>query len=343
MNYGALSAACLACLSVGMEARQRSSPSTAAAPTVVMIHGRDQQAGNGPEVEAAWNRAIDTSLAGINLTELAPRSTRRFYWYGDTLRKEKGCAFAFSDAVWRAADWAFWPEARKVLVAAAGQLPNAAQQTLLNSQMEDTAKYLGNGSVACEVDDGLASIWDAPSAAAPVIVIAHSMGSMVLYKNLMNALARSKRPTYIITIGSMVGVPAVQRTLLGSAAAYPAPVPLPVVWWRNIVNRGDHLAFNARAAFWSETPAKIPVDVPIDAPDAERHAATAYLGSTTFANTLREAWCLASRLPATCTPPGPGKGRIRQAARGSRATGERAFEKTRKLSVGTGAAFEALP
>lgn len=312
MNYRVIATVCLVCLSMRTGAAQRRTPSASPAPTVVMIHGRDQQSRRGAAVEGAWNHAIDVGLSGIKVALLVPPSSRRFYWYADTLEREKGCAFAFGEgAGWRAQDWAFWPEARKVLVAAAGQLPSAAQQALLNSQMEDTAKYLSNGSVACAVDGGLAALWDELPAGAPVIVVAHSMGSMVLYKNLMGSLARSTQPTYIITIGSMIAVPAVQRTLLGSNAGYPAPVPLPVVWWRNIVNKGDFLAFDARTSFRSETLAKIPIDLLLDTVGDDRHAATAYLASTTFGSTLREAWCLASRLPATCSPSSSDTGRGR--------------------------------
>ena len=56
------------------------------------------------------------------------------------------------------------------------------------------------------------------------------MGSMIVYKNLMGSLRNISNRVYFVTIGSMLGEQAVQRALLGSHAAYPAPVPRPVVW-----------------------------------------------------------------------------------------------------------------
>ena len=84
------------------------------------------------------------------------------------------------------------------------------------------------------------------------------MGSLIVYKNLMNSLKNVPAPVYLLTIGSMLGERAVQRTLLGSLSEFPAPVPLPVFWWRNILNRGDLLAFRSHDAFVSTYPAKMP-------------------------------------------------------------------------------------
>lgn len=68
--------------------------------------------------------------------------------------------------------------------------------------------------------------------AGPVIILAHTLGSMIAYKNLMNVLLindeRQKgRSIYVITMGSLLAHSNVQRALLGSHARFPAPVRPP--------------------------------------------------------------------------------------------------------------------
>ena len=205
----------------------------------------------------------------------------------------------------RAPGWTLWTAVRDRLASRAGQLPSDVQRSLLNLRMKDVAIYLSNGSLACAVDNRFERTMDSAAgdglsrdARRPVIVVAHSLGSMIVYKNLINR--PTKTPVYLVTIGSMIGDAGVQRSLLGSAAAYPAPVPLPVAWWRNLVNNGDLLAFKASPAFTSSEPSKRPVDDLLDLQNEDRHSAAGYLGSPNFARRLNEALCLASGQPAGC-------------------------------------------
>jgi hypothetical protein len=92
----------------------------------------------------------------------------------------------------------------------------------------------------------------------------------------------------------MLGDSGVQRSLLGTIAEFPAPVPLPVRWWRNFVNKGDFLAFSASKSFTSTEATKEPVDEPVDLMGDDRHSAVGYLGGAVFARRLNEAVCLAS-------------------------------------------------
>ena len=151
--------------------------------------------------------------------------------------------------------------------------------------MKDVEAYLGNGSAACAVDKRLRNaVGDGAAgqrlpAETPVIIVAHSLGSMVTYKNLMNRLADTQRPVYLVTIGSMLGARVVQQTLLGSHAAFPAKVPLPVKAWWNVVNTQDRLAFPAAPAFASNFPAKRPRDIRLDLGGPDAHSVTRYLST----------------------------------------------------------------
>jgi hypothetical protein len=188
-------------------------------------------------------------------------------------------------------------------------LNNAQQRAALDALMKDVETYLGNGSAACAVDGRIRDAFgDGASAQhlssdVPVVIVAHSLGSMIIYKNLMNRLADTKRPVYLVTIGSMLGARVVQQTLLGSHAAYPANVPLPVKAWWNVVNTEDPIGFPAERAFASGVSSKRPHDYVLDlgGHGVDGHLATRYLGSEAVGRAIAEAWCAASPKEPGCT------------------------------------------
>jgi hypothetical protein len=235
---------------------------------------------------------MQSGLAAIGAGHLMPDSSTRFFWYADILDKSQECRFATGDgAGYRAKGLEFMEDMRDVILKLAG-LPNDASRALVAWRLSDTEKYLRNGGIACKVDLGLDDVFrEASESASALVVVAHSMGSLIVYKNLMNALKGVPVPVYLLTIGSMLGERTVQRTLLGSLSEFPAPVPLPVFWWRNVLNRGDLLAFRSHDAFSSTYPAKVPKDIEINTSKTDRHDAAEYLQARATAEALREAWC----------------------------------------------------
>jgi len=269
---------------------------------LILLHGRDQTPGTRQTVERDWQAAIDKAAAKGGIAPLVPRPSRKFFWYADMLDSEQGCALDFGSEALRAAGWKFFQGTRDALLSLASQTPVALQRQLVDGFLTDTGKYLGNGRVACGVDDGLDALWHTVPDGAPIVAIAHSMGSIVLYKNLMGQLKSNGHDVYLITVGSMIAQADVQRAVLGSFASYPGPVPPSVVWWRNIVNQGDLLAFNAAAGFQTSFPAKRPVDVAIDTDAENRHLATNYLESEAMGRAIAEAACYALALKKRCGP-----------------------------------------
>lgn len=271
---------------------------TPADPVLILIHGRDQPVGKRAEVEFLWQNALDSGLARAGVPGLIPHGARRFYWYADMLDSHVRCRMAAGEEVTGV------DEVRDLFLAIARQMPNAAERALVQWRMRDTEKYLRDFTLACVVDSRLLVMLDSIPRRVPLVIVAHSMGSMIIYKNLlefMEPLRHQSNPrVYLVTIGSMLGEPAVQRTLLGSHAGYPGPVPLPVVWWRNVLNKGDLLAFKARNAFKSEYLNKVPKDIAIDTRGRNRHSAVGYLGSPDFGQVLREAWCTAAPTNPSC-------------------------------------------
>ena len=264
-------------------------------PRVLLIHGRDQQAGAKMKVADDWNAAINSALRKAGAYSFLPRERRLFYWYRDALAGS-GCTYGspFQESFDRTPGFDLMPTLREVFTSIADQVPAGPARILAKLIVNDAERYVANGPSTCIVDRGFRDAVDRdPNRTMPVIVIAHSLGSMITYRNLMRNIPDEFAPFYLITIGSMLGEPAVQRTLLGSHADYPAPVPIPVKWWRNLVNKGDVLAFPSASAFYSEFPDKKPVDIMIDTPGSDRHSATAYLSSLEMGQALRAASCAA--------------------------------------------------
>jgi len=243
-------------------------------------------------------------MTGIGAAQLIPDSSTRFFWYADILNSA-GCSYlnGVGDKV-----STFTTELRDLFLKAAGRLPNDASRAVVDAVAHDTEVYLGNQRIGCAVDKALEKIiFDSSQSTDSFIVVAHSMGSLVAYKTFLNNLGALPVHVYFLTFGSMLAELDVQRALLGSLLTPPPVVPMPVEWWRNVVNRGDLLAFPSAGVFFTENPAKAPKDLPINTPQTSangtayfvsRHDAGAYLRDPSTANAIREAWCaVASESP----------------------------------------------
>jgi hypothetical protein len=265
-------------------------------PTLLLVHGRGQSEGTQSTVEAQWHEALDVGLQRAGAAGIIPRTSRHLYWYADALAKRWQCSgdMPGSLPVERII------ELRDYFADLGRQLPSSAQLSFLEWGMKDTALYLSNTLIQCFIESTLARQLEAlPKSRGAIIAVTHSMGSMVVYKALMHRLYEFHRPVYFITIGSMLGEPAVQRALLGSLVTSPG-IPQPIVWWRNIINKGDLLAFPAAQAFTTEFPQKQPVDVSIDSKSADPHDAIAYLSSAEVGRVVHTAWCMAAPTSRSC-------------------------------------------
>lgn len=98
---------------------------------------------------------------------------------------------------------------------------------VIESQFTDVAYYLG----CTEVRDVVLRIVEKALAEVPpdepLVLIGHSLGSVVAY-DLLTRMDPARTVSLLVTTGSPLGLPAVQKHLLGHGGASPAPVPAPV-------------------------------------------------------------------------------------------------------------------
>ncbi|MGM7667138.1 hypothetical protein [Microbacterium sp. A93] len=99
--------------------------------------------------------------------------------------------------------------------------------SVIESHFTDVAYYLGctqvRDTVLGIVEQELATV----DPGEPLVLLAHSLGSVVAY-DLLTRMDPGRHVSLLVTTGSPLGLPAVQKHLLGHGGVSPAPVPATV-------------------------------------------------------------------------------------------------------------------
>lgn len=147
----------------------------------------------------------------------------------------------------------------------------------------DVAVYLDDRSVRDRINRHVARAFDDGRTNDPVVVVAHSLGSVVAY-DLLRPEGTVKRPVHtLVTIGSPLGLRAVRRALA------PLDDPPMVRRWLNAYDDRDVIALHPLE------PADFPFDPPIENHPGIRndtvnhHGIEGYLGDPTVATAIVEA------------------------------------------------------
>ncbi|HTE44739.1 MAG TPA: hypothetical protein VK636_05800 [Gemmatimonadaceae bacterium] len=271
-------------------------------PVVLIVHGRGMLDRDTAATRKMWSsalvQAVRTFAPGSPITDRDVRAV----WYADVLdpRSTRGCDYAPSD-----------PRARReraddqqlkgfvgVIGSVLGALTSIASDSESGSEIRSLAadaSFLSDGRKRCAAESRLAVELDrARQEGRPVIVVAHSLGSLVAY-DYLSSRSDSAVVRRLITVGSPIGSPEMRRFLIGGDSTDVLAWPSSVSDWVNIRNESDPFA----------TPLSIGRDLvvrfPADEPD--QHELVGYLRGTVTVREVLGGWCTAfsaSGRPAAC-------------------------------------------
>jgi hypothetical protein len=278
-------------------------------PVVVLIHGRDQGKRLEADVKKEWLDAFTQGMKQAGFSGLISLADVEFVWYGDIYADDgvdRTCPYVqavppneqaqrqqLSDAV------------RRFLVSAASKIPGL-ETRLSDILIHDTEQYLSQANYRCATDQRLVKVLDQAHAQnRPVILVAHSMGTLVSYSVLRRYDVSGPLPVIqFVTMGSQLGLNEVLRSLDGSHTSIPVKVPISIQHWSNIVAKGDFLALNQKGFFEASKVEREPTDFSVDNGKATPHSSSLYLGQHTVATSIARAYCTSlspAMKPAACS------------------------------------------
>ncbi|HSQ30509.1 MAG TPA: hypothetical protein VLN49_11700 [Gemmatimonadaceae bacterium] len=261
-------------------------------PLVLVVHGRGMLGQDSAANRQFWFHALAAGGRTLSSRPLISEGDVRVVWYADVLdpRSADVCDYAPTDRRARR-ERAEDPTVRD-LVGAIGIVLGA-----LRSAVDDTAASVGLRSLAadasflsdvrkrCAAEARLERELDrARAAGRPIILVAHSLGSLVAY-DLLSSRSDSGLVRRFVTMGSPIGSPDLRRLLIGGDATDTLAMPRTVEDWVNVRNDGDVFATTLPLGRdVMETP-------PPDEPDP--HEMVGYLRSSAAAREILGAWCAA--------------------------------------------------
>jgi hypothetical protein len=164
--------------------------------------------------------------------------------------------------------------------------------------LQDTRTYLSGGQHHCDTNKVLQdSLTRIRTAGRPVVVVAHSMGGMVLFSHL-HENSQAPYSLHLVSVGSQLGVPDLLPMIFGSGVQR-AILPRQIVSWSNFSGTHDYIGFDIdRNAFL--THGLVPFgNYRVDTGDRNPHAISEYLQHRGVTRGILRAWCGAFAPPAT--------------------------------------------
>lgn len=291
MRFSSLALGVLTFAAAGVATAQ-TDPRGAARPVVILVHGRGMLDRDTAATRKLWLDGLTSGAATITRSPLLQESDVRVAWYADVLdpRSSAGCDYSADDPRTRRdsrSDAGF-----KQFVSMAGGVLNMLSG--LSSDKEATseirglaadANFLSDVRKRCASESRLDTELDrARREGRPIILVAHSLGSLVVYDDL-SARRDTGLVQRLVTIGSPLGSPDLRHMLIGGDSTDELVKPPAVRDWVNIRNEHDQLATQVPIA------RDLMATPPADEPDP--HEMVGYLRGTATAKEILSAWCSA--------------------------------------------------
>jgi hypothetical protein len=259
-----------------------------------MLHGLGTEDADSTGLRREWLDALNQGIVGVSRQAPLGPDDFRLVWYADALdprapqRCPEGRGSASSGEVGTAI--ATVGELMGMVADVTGEAEGAALRGLAGDLL-----YLGDDRRRCAAEERLA---DALARAAqddrPVILVAHSFGSLVAYHYLESRDTSAAVPVVrLVTVGSLVGRPEMRELLLGSAGRR-VDLPDGVGSWVNVRDPEDELSAPISGERADSAEAARILDRRTErAPLADAHDATRYLLDPATAKAGLESWCSA--------------------------------------------------
>jgi pimeloyl-ACP methyl ester carboxylesterase len=261
-------------------------------PVILIVHGRGMLGRDTAATRKLWLDGLRSGAATMTRAPTIEDGDVRVVWYADVLdpKSSEGCDYAPEDP--RAQRDARSDAGLKTVASFAGGLFDMLSSVAGDNDsgielraLAADAAFLGDAHKRCGSEARLAAAIDrARVEGRPVILVAHSLGSLVAY-DYLTTRSDTGLVRRFVTIGSMVGARDLRQLLIGGDSTDVLAMPSSVADWVNVHHGADPLA----------TPLPIGRDIltspPADEPDP--HEMLGYLRGSAASKEILSAWCLA--------------------------------------------------
>ena len=263
-------------------------------PLVLMVPGRGYSVQDTAGLRADWRGALERGMTALGRPGLLEESDFRLVWYADVLdptvpaecRGERS-----SRARGRGEELASALSTALTLAAAIAEWAGTVDGPPLRAVAGDLL-YFGDELKRCAAEERIAdALAEAARGGRPVVLIAHSFGSLVAHSHLSaRDSASAPRVERWITIGSLIGRPELRTLLLGPEGRALA-LPPRVGSWVNVRDPGDVLgAPLIGVGADSLASAGIADRMTEAAPAGDPHDPARYLSDPATARAVLDAW-----------------------------------------------------
>jgi len=270
-------------------------------PVILLVHGRGMNGRDTAATRTLWLDALNAGAKSVSKTALIADRDVRLVWYADVLDPMSGnsCSYGANDPRARR-DATGDPELKSFasmvgsfLTTLSSFVTDTESMSELRSLSGDAA-FLGDAHKRCAAEQRLGDAIDrAGREGRPVILVAHSLGSLVAYDYLT-----SRRDTgavqQVVSIGSPLGSAELRHLLIGGDSTESFGLPASVRAWINVRSAADMFAMPL--SFGRDLVAATPPDEP------DAHEMIGYLRSSMTASAILGGWCAAfvGPAPAAC-------------------------------------------
>jgi endonuclease G len=269
-------------------------------PLILFLHGRGQLGRDTAEIRTEWQRSLETGLSKLTDRPLIATGDVRLVWYADVLdpTSSVGCDSERRSRPPRMSDDD--GEVLELLLGVTSALFTSLYESMPGESrsamraLVGDVLYLGDRWKRCGVEHRLESaMTQAAREGRPVILVAYSFGSLIAYAYLRSDRSHASTATATIhryvTLGSMLGIPALRELLLGRVGAL--SLPTGVRSWVNVRHLRDPFAAPLADSTLDQRGATAIREVVTSGSAVDPHDIVTYLRDAAAARAIAWAWC----------------------------------------------------